>query len=52
MFFKTINDLMSSNGQISILLVFDIYFKITKLDVLSLSIKQRIIIMQKVIDEV
>lgn len=37
-FFKVINNLISLNKLVFILLIFDIYFKITELNISSLSI--------------
>lgn len=52
MFFKAINNSIGSNKLVPILLVFDAYFRITKLDVLSLSIIQHAMALQKVIGDV
>lgn len=51
-FLKALNDSVGSNGLVSILLVFGIYFKITELDASSPSITQRSIAIKKAIDKV
>lgn len=51
MFSKTINNLISSNKLVLTLLVFGIYPKMTKLDILFLSITQHAMAMKKIIDE-
>lgn len=50
--FKAINNSISHNELVPILFFFDTYSRMTELDVLSLSIIQCIIAMQKTIDEV
>lgn len=49
MFFKVINNSVSPNGLVSTLLVFDVYFRIIKLDKPSLSITQRAMALKKAI---
>lgn len=50
-FFKTINNLLGLNEQVFTLFVFGAYPKMTKKDVLSLSITQRVHAIQKTINE-
>lgn len=52
MSFKTINNLVGFNGLVFTLLVFDIYPRMIKLDVPSLSIIQHMIVVKKAIDKV
>jgi hypothetical protein len=52
MTFKTINDSVDSNELVSILLVFDVYSRISDLDASFSTITQRAVIMQKIIKEI
>lgn len=52
MFFKIINNSIGLNGIVPILLVFDIYPKMTKLDAPFSLITQRAMTMKKTIDEI
>jgi hypothetical protein len=52
MTFKIINDSIELNDLISTLLVFEIYFRMIEINVSSLIITQRIIVMRKVMKEV
>lgn len=52
MFFKITNNLISFNKLVFMLLIFNTYFRITKLDVLFLSIIQCIIAIKKAINEI
>lgn len=52
MFFKAINNLVGFNRLILILLIFDVYFRITKINIPSLIITWRVLTMQKTINEI
>lgn len=50
--FKAINNLVGPNELVYTLLVFSVYFRMTKLDTASLLISQHAIAMKKIIDKV